>query len=44
MDVEPTLEQEIRKVQKVDEEIKKILKLIKEGRAPRFNVDQKGIV
>jgi len=44
MDIEPTLEQEIRKGQKEDEEIKKILKLIEEGRAPGFKVDQEGIV
>ena len=44
MDIEPTLEQEIRKGQKEDEEIKKILKLLEEGRAPRFRVDEEGIV
>jgi hypothetical protein len=44
MDVEPTLEQEIRNGQKDDEEIKKIIKLIDEDRAPRFSIDQEGIV
>ena len=44
MDIEPTLEQDIRKGQKEDEEIKRILKLLEEGRAPGFRVDQEGIV
>ena len=44
MGIELTLEQDIRKGQKEDEEIKKILKLLEEGRALGFRVDQKGIV
>jgi len=40
MDIEPTLEQEIRKGQKEHEEIKKILKLLEEGRSAGFKVDQ----
>jgi len=44
MDVEPTLEQEIRNGQKEDEGIKKIVKLLREDKAPSFRIDQEGIV
>ena len=44
MDVESTLEQEIRNGQKEDEGIKKIVKLLREDKAPGFRIDQEGIV
>jgi len=44
MDVEPTLEQEIRNGQKEDEGIKKMVKLLREDKAPGFRIDQERIV
>ena len=44
MDVESTLEQEIRNGQKEDEGIKKIVKLLREDKAPGFRIDYEGIV
>ena len=44
MDVEPTLEQEIRNGQKEDEGIKKIVKLLREDKPPGFRIDLEGIV
>jgi hypothetical protein len=38
------VEQEIRNGQKEDEGIKKIVKLLKEEKAPDFRIDQEGIV
>jgi hypothetical protein len=42
MEVEPTLEQDIRKGQLEDEKIKEIKELIKVGKALGFRVDEKG--
>jgi hypothetical protein len=44
MDVEPTLEQEIRKGQIGDAKIQEIKVLITEGRGPEFTEDEQGTV
>ena len=44
IEVEPTLEQEIRKGQLEDEKIKEIKELIEKGKAPDFTEDEQGIV
>ena len=44
LEVEPTLEQEIRKGQLEDEKIKEIAELITIGKAPRFRLDDQGTV
>ncbi|WVZ98196.1 hypothetical protein U9M48_043665 [Paspalum notatum var. saurae] len=43
-EAEPTLEQEIRKHQKMDEKIQEIRKQIKVGKAPHFREDEQGTV
>jgi hypothetical protein len=44
MEVESTLEQEIRKGLESDEKIKEIKTLISLGKAPNFTEDEQGIV
>jgi transposase InsO family protein len=44
MDVEPTLEHEIRKGQTGDARIQEIKDLITKGRGPKFTVDEQGMV
>jgi len=44
LEVEPTLEQEIRKGQLEDEKIKEIAEQVKLGKAPEFRVDDQGTV
>jgi hypothetical protein len=44
MDVEPTLEQEIRKGQMGDAKIQEIKDLITEGRGPKLTEDEQGTV
>ena len=44
MEVEPTLEQEIRKGQLEDEKVKELVKQIKSGKAPEFRMDELGTV
>ena len=44
LEVEPTLEQEIRKGQLEDEKIKEIAELIIIGKAPGFRLDDQGAV
>ena len=41
-EAEPTLEEEIRRHQKTDEEVQKIRKQIKLGKAPHFHEDEQG--
>jgi len=44
LEVEPTLEQEIRKGQLEDEKIKEIAEQVKLGKAPGFRVDDQGTI
>lgn len=44
LEVEPTLEQEIRKGQLEDEKIKEIVEQIANGKAPGFRIDEQGTV
>jgi len=44
IEVEPTLEQEMRKGQLEDDKIKEIKELIEAGKAPDFTEDEQGIV
>jgi len=44
MDVEPTLEQEIRNGQKEDERLQEIVELLKKDKAPRFRIYHEGKV
>jgi hypothetical protein len=44
IDVEPTLEQEIRKGQIGDAKIQEIKDLITEGRGPKFTEDEQGTI
>ncbi|WVZ89636.1 hypothetical protein U9M48_036015 [Paspalum notatum var. saurae] len=43
-EAEPTLEQEIRKYQKMDEKIQEIREQIKVGKAPHFREDEQGTI
>jgi len=44
INVEPTLEQEIRDGQKEDERIQEVVELIKKDKAPGFRIDHEGTV
>jgi hypothetical protein len=44
IELEPTLEQDIRKGQKDDEKINEIRKLIIDGKGPDFREDAEGVV
>src|SRR5438105_10007795 len=44
MEIDSTLEQDIRKGQLQDEKIQEIKRLIKEGKAPHFQEDEQGTV
>jgi hypothetical protein len=44
LEIESTLEQDIRKGQLIDEKIAEYKKLIKLGKVPKFREDEQGIV